>query len=93
MAKVENDPADWTTQVGRIVGLRLNRGLVKTEVAVGEIVRVTPTLFMVQVKDEDRIIRFVRRRSPASSDRVRDESGYSSKKNPCRVFKDPLPED
>lgn len=84
---------DWTGQVGRVVGLWLSRGLVRTEKGVGEIVRVTPTLFIVKVKDEDRTIRFVRRRAWSQSNSTRDEYGAGSKKNPNKVYMHPLSED
>jgi hypothetical protein len=91
MARMEDK--DWTEQVGRVVGLWLSRGLVRTEKAVGEIVRVTPKMFVVRIKDEDREVKFVRTRVWASSDGMRYEWGHGSKKNPSRVYRDPLPED
>lgn len=95
MAKkdVVADPDDWTAQKGRVVGLWLSRGLVRTEKGVGEIVRVTPTLFVVRVKGEDREIRFVRRRGWSQSNGTRDEYGAGSKKNPNKVYMHPLAED
>lgn len=90
MAKEQQD---WTAQVGRVVGLWLSRGLVKTEKAHGEIVRVTPKMFVVRIEGEDREVKFVRTRAWASSDGMRYEWGAGSKRNPSRVYKNPLPED
>ncbi|UDL16681.1 hypothetical protein SEA_ATUIN_288 [Arthrobacter phage Atuin] len=84
---------DWTAQVGRIVGMWIPDRKGGTKKAVGEIVKVTPKLFSVIVKDTDDKFRFQRKREFATSDGMRMEFGHGSRTIPARVYRDPLPED
>jgi hypothetical protein len=92
MVRNEKEEPDWTEQVGRVVGLWLDDAGGKRK-AVGEIIRVTPKLFTVDVKGEERVVRFQRQRTFASSDGIRMEFGHRSRTNPSMCYKSPLPED
>lgn len=87
------EPDDWTEQVGRIVGMWVHDGKGGTKKAVGEIVKVTPKLFSVEVVGTGEKIRFQRQREFATSDGMRMEFGHKSRSVPARVYRSPLPED